>query len=162
MAPAKSASISQNTMGLETITASNAFADMSSETAAYALVVDDDPLVLLLSCTILEEAGYRFFQARDVEEALGVLRQNGASISLLFTDVEMPGTGNGFDLARQVARDWPSITIVVASGRMAPAPSDLPATATFLPKPFTPDVVLEHLRRVLPEEQRPASLMGST
>jgi CheY-like chemotaxis protein len=135
---------------------------MPSETAAYALVVDDDPLVLLVSCTILEEAGYRFFEAGDVEEALGVLRQNGALVSLLFTDVEMPGSGNGFDLARQVSQDWPNITIVVASGRVAPGPGDLPASATFLSKPFTADVVLEHLRRVLPGDQRPASLSAET
>lgn len=131
---------------------------MSTDTAAYALVVDDDPLVLLVSCTMLEEAGYRSFDARDVNEALAVLRQNGALVSLLFTDVDMPGTGNGFDLARQVAREWPDITIIVASGRVSPAAGDLPATATFLPKPFTADVVLEHLRRVVPEDQMPASL----
>jgi len=135
---------------------------MSSEIPAYALVVDDDPLVLLVSCMILEEAGYRFFEAGDVEEALGVLRQNGALVSLLFTDVEMPGTSNGFDLARQVAQDWPNITIVVASGRVAPSPGDLPATATFLSKPFTAEVVLEHLRRVLPGNQKPASLKDPT
>lgn len=132
------------------------FPRMTSPEAPYALAVDDDPLVLLLVCAILEDAGYRSFQAGSVSAALGILAEKGSLVTLLFTDVEMPGEGNGFDLARQVADQWPHIDIVVASGRVAPETDELPAKALFLDKPFSADVVQDHLRRLVPNDRRPA------
>lgn len=89
---------------------------MTDPTTPYALVVDDDPLVLLVACDILEGAGFRFFEANNSAQAMGVLARNGHLVTLLFTDVEMPGDCNGFALARHVAAQWPEIEIVVASG----------------------------------------------
>lgn len=131
---------------------------MSPQNAPYALVVDDDALVLIVSCTMIEEAGFRPLEASDVKEALEVLEKLGDKVVLLFTDVEMPGGADGFHLAREVARRWPEIAIVVASGRVAPDPGDMPEKATFLSKPFSSSVVHEHLRHFLPDGKRPAAL----
>ena len=44
---------------------------------------------------------------------------------------------NGYDLAWEVHRRWPSVAIVIASGRKWPEQGDLPPGATFLAKPYS-------------------------
>lgn len=70
----------------------------------------------------------------------------------------MPGETNGFALAHHVAERYPEIAIVVASGRIAPNPGDMPEKATFISKPFSSDVVHDHLRRILPDGKKPEPL----
>jgi len=48
------------------------------------------------------DAGYRVFEARDADEALRLFEAN-PDIRLLFTDVGMPGSMSGSDLACRVA-----------------------------------------------------------
>lgn len=130
---------------------------MTEETHA-ALVVDDDALVLMVSCAIVQEAGYRPFEAADVSEALAVMEAHGSKIGLLFTDVEMPGGRNGFELAQDVSKRWPHVDIVIASGRVTPSTEEMPPKATFLPKPFSAEVIHDHLRRTLAPGRWPAAL----
>lgn len=125
----------------------------------YALVADDDALIRMDACEILKEAGFRCYEAATAEQAAELLGTFGQNVQLLFTDVNMPpGTMTGFDLARQCARDWPEIGILVASGGMTPGPGDLPEGAEFISKPFTSQVVHEHLLKILPEGRRPEPL----
>lgn len=127
-------------------------------TVPYALVVDDDPLILMHACEILEEAGFRFYEAGSGDEAKDLLAELAESVTLLFSDVEMPGETSGFDLAYYVAGRWPWIEIVIASGRIVPAKGDMPAKATFLGKPFNHSMVIDHLKRTLPDGKKPEPL----
>jgi CheY-like chemotaxis protein len=124
----------------------------------FALVVDDDALVLMHACDILEDAGFDCLQADDGDAALALLSDSADDITLLFSDVEMPGDTDGFRLARTVAERWPHIEIVVASGRIVPQPHDLPPRATFIGKPFSAMIVREHLAAKLPDEKKPEPL----
>lgn len=81
---------------------------MTFSTVPYALVVDDDALILMHECDILEEAGFRCRDAGTGDEAIQVLDEYAESIILLFSDVEMPGSMDGFALARQVAERCPT------------------------------------------------------
>ncbi|MBY0298213.1 MAG: response regulator [Methylobacterium sp.] len=128
--------------------------------APYALVVDDDSLIRMTAMDILEDAGFRTFEAEDGDAAMALLAERHAVIVLLFTDVQMPGTRNGFAVARETARQWPHIAIVVASGNTRPEPGDLPDRARFIAKPFSADIVHTHLKEILPDGQKPASLRG--
>ena len=69
--------------------------------------------------------------------SMSVLEQHAGDITLLFTDVQMPGGRDGFDLAREAAERWPDIKILVASGTAKPGPEDLPPNAVFVGKPFS-------------------------
>ncbi len=89
-----------------------------------------------------------------------VLEQHHLDVTLLFSDVEMPGDRNGFALAREVAVKWPYISIVIASGRMRPGEGDLPEGAHFIGKPFSAEVVHGHLREVIPDHRKPEQLQG--
>ena len=123
-----------------------------------ALVVDDDGLIRMDAVGILEDAGFEVLDAPSADHALVLLEEHWAGLQLLFTDVHMPGTRDGFALARHVAECWPHITIVVASGQATPGPDDMPAGACFIAKPFSTDVVRDQLRRALPAHQQQSTL----
>lgn len=131
---------------------------MEISTVPYALVVDDDAIILMDACGILEEAGFRFYEAGTGDAAKLLLDEHNENIVLLFCDVEMPGTLDGFGLARHVAEHWPWIEIVISSGRMKPAPGDMPDKATFISKPFNAQMVHQHLREKLPDNKKPEPL----
>jgi DNA-binding NtrC family response regulator len=131
---------------------------MSTSTVPYALVVDDDPMIRFHACEILEEAGFRSYEAETGDEAVCVLNKHAANVILLFSDVEMPGDTDGFALARRVDEVWPHIEIVIASGRLTPQPGQMPDKATFISKPFNNEMVLSHLRETLPDSKKPEPL----
>jgi len=132
---------------------------MSEEHTPFALVVDDDALIRMDAADILEEAGFRVLEAATPEQALSVLEQRGESVQLLFTDVQMPPSKNdGFYLAKKCAASWPEIGIIVASGQIEPKADDLPQGAIFVRKPFSADVVHDHLQRLLPDGKKPEPL----
>lgn len=134
---------------------------MPVSSTPYALVVDDDPIILMDACAILEDAGFRSLQAGSGEEAKTVLGRVAKHVTLVFSDVEMDGRTDGFVLARHVAEHWPWIEIVIASGRMVPAVGDMPEKASFIPKPFDCDMVHGHLRRSLPDGKLPQPLRSA-
>lgn len=132
--------------------------DSADQSAPYALVVDDDGFIRMDAMDILQEAGFRTFEASDGDEAMVLLAERHALIVLLFTDVQMPGSRNGFAVARETARQWPHIAIVVASGLAHPEPGDMPERARFIGKPFTASMVHDHLKEILPDGRKPEPL----
>lgn len=131
---------------------------MPISTVPYAIVVEDDPIIMMETSYILEDAGFRVHESFDGDEAILHLAEHWESTVLLFSDVDMPGTINGFALARHVAAHWPQIEIVIASGHMAPEEGDMPEKATFITKPFNQRTVLKHLAQILPDERKPEPL----
>ncbi|MEA2816327.1 MAG: hypothetical protein QOE02_4701 [Rhodospirillaceae bacterium] len=103
------------------------------------MVVDDDVLERMGASDMFSHAGYRVLEAGSADEALRLLETN-ADIRVLFTDVSMPGSMSGADLARDVARRWPAIGIIMTSGR--PRPGELPSSMRFHDKPYEPTAVL--------------------
>lgn len=125
-----------------------------------ALVVDDDAILRMDVAEILEQAGFRTLDAEDGDEAMTVLEQHHLDVTLLFSDVEMPGSRDGFALAREVAVKWPAISIVVASGRLVPLDGEMPEGARFIGKPFSAEVVHGHLREMIPDHRKPEALQN--
>jgi len=109
-----------------------------------ALVVDDEPLVLMDTADMISDEGYAVVEARTADEAYAFLDRH-SSLQLLFTDVQMPGKLDGFALARAVADRWPHICIVIASGAAVPRQGDVPGDATFISKPVSAQLVHEVL-----------------
>ena len=94
---------------------------------------------------MFEDAGYLVLEAENADEALRFFETN-ADIRLLFTDVSMPGSMSGSDLAHKVAERWPMVGIIVASGR--PRPHKLPLSMLFHAKPYEPVAVLRQAREM--------------
>jgi CheY-like chemotaxis protein len=99
------------------------------------LVVDDEPLIRAYLVEVLEEQGHIAREAANADEALTML-SNG-SFTLLLTDIDMPGSMDGLELARTVYARWPSIAVVITSGRRLPRPNEMPGESQFLSKPFS-------------------------
>ena len=105
-----------------------------------ALVVDDEPLILMDTSDIVSEAGFHVIEARTADDAFAFLKQH-SSLQLVFTDVQMPGKLDGIALAWHVAEHWPHIKVIVASGAVEPKEGVLPKVVTFLNKPISADLV---------------------
>ena len=73
---------------------------------ALVVVVDDDVFERMGASGMFLDAGYRVLEAGDADEALRLFEEN-TDIRLLFTDVSMPGSMSGSDLACRVAERWP-------------------------------------------------------
>ena len=112
---------------------------------ALIVVVDDDVFERMGASGMFVDAGYRVLEAADADEALRCFETN-ADIRLLFTDVSMPGSMSGSDLAHQVAERWPEVGIIVTSGR--PRPLKLPLSMLFHEKPYEPAAVLRQAREM--------------
>ncbi|OXT02025.1 hypothetical protein B7H23_03585 [Notoacmeibacter marinus] len=101
------------------------------------LIVEDEPLLLMDASDMVADAGYEPIEATSVSEALAILRQRD-DIAILFTDINLAGSSDGLELAREVTRRWPPIAVIVASGRHFLEPSALPGRARFMAKPYLP------------------------
>ena len=113
---------------------------------ALVVVVDDDVFERMGASDMFSDAGYRVLEAGNADDALRLFETN-ADIKLLFTDVSMPGSMSGSDLARYVAERWPSIGIIMTSGR--PRPLKLPLSMLFHDKPYEPAAVLRQAREMM-------------
>src|SRR3712207_1460477 len=106
------------------------------------LVVDDEALVRTTMAEVLQEEGFRVFQACNAAEATLVLEAR-PDLSVVLTDVEMPPGAPGHHLAMEASRRWPHVRFVITSGRTWPDLNDMPETAVFLPKPSTSELLVE-------------------
>jgi two-component system, cell cycle response regulator CpdR len=97
--------------------------------AELALIVDDDDGVLETTAQILLDLGYFVLTAHHGLEALAALQKN-SKISVLLTDIQMPGMG-GEQLAEIAAALRPGIKVIFTSGCYR-APPNRP----FLSKPY--------------------------
>ena len=109
------------------------------------VVVDDDVFERMGASGMFLDAGYRVLEAGDADEALQLFEEN-TDIRLLFTDVSMPGSMSGSDLACRVAERWPRVGIIITSGR--PRPPLLPLSTLFHDKPYEPAAVLRQAREM--------------
>jgi CheY-like chemotaxis protein len=115
------------------------------------LVVEDDFLIRANAVDIIEEAGFRVDAASSADEAIRVLEER-RNVGVVFTDVHMPGSLNGLELARLVEQKWPGTGVIVTSGRAMKM--DVPRRAIFLAKPYSSSELVERMRALLEELAR--------
>jgi len=102
------------------------------------LVVEDDALVRNFVTGQLKSLGYTTLVAANAAEALSLINR-GATLDLLFTDVVMPGTMNGRQLAEEVIKRLPSVKVLFTSGYTQNAivhHGRLDPDIILLPKPY--------------------------
>lgn len=123
---------------------------MSSAYAArrpVVLIVEDDLVIRFYAAQIIEEAEFDVVEASNADEAIAILEAR-ADISVLFTDIQMPGSMDGLKLAAAVKGRWPPIKIVATSGLVNVGPDDLPEGGRFIPKPYGPAQLAATLREL--------------
>jgi two-component system, response regulator PdtaR len=70
-------------------------------------------------------------------------------VKVLFTDVDMPGSMNGMELAEQVHRRWPHVLLLISSGYARPRPDEIPDHGQFLPKPYRGATLVRHIMEMM-------------
>ena len=118
------------------------------------LMVEDDFAVRMLTQRLLETYGYHVWTAESAQEALEIWREHACEVSLLLTDVLMPGTLTGRELAEQLQKEKPQLKVIFLSGYSP----DLAGgntnfidrlKARFLQKPCASRTILETVRSCL-------------
>ena len=97
---------------------------------------------------IVEDAGFTAVEAINADEALAILEKR-SDISLLFSDIQMPGTMDGLMLAYAVHARWPSIKIILVSGQIKLSDADKPANSVFFEKPLVVKQMISELRAMV-------------
>jgi CheY-like chemotaxis protein len=111
------------------------------------LVVEDDFLIRMNAAEMIEEAGFTVVEAANSDEAIVVL-ESRLDITVVFTDIQMPGSMDGLKLAAAIRGRWPPIQIIATSGLVDVRKDDLPKGGRFLPKPYSPAQIISALREV--------------
>lgn len=115
--------------------------------APVVLVVEDEPLLRLMAVDLVEDAGLVAVSAADADEAMNILEARG-DVSVVFSDIQMPGSMDGVSLAMVIRDRWPPVKIILTSGRMMPGLADLPEGGIFLAKPYSPNMLIAELQRL--------------
>jgi CheY-like chemotaxis protein len=112
------------------------------------LVVEDEFLLRMHAVETIEAAGFEVVEATNGDEAIAIL-ESRFDISVVFTDIQIPGSMDGLKLAQAVRGRWPPIKIVATSGRITVTQSDLPVGGRFLAKPYSPNEITGVLRELI-------------
>ena len=115
------------------------------------LIAEDEEAVLRLSRSILEKLGYTVLAASSPKEAWQLAENHAGTISLLLTDVIMPGM-NGRDLAKRVRQKYPGVRCLFMSGYTANVIAHhgvLDDDVFFIQKPFSTQELSACVKKVL-------------
>ncbi|MGC8990709.1 MAG: ATP-binding protein, partial [Verrucomicrobiia bacterium] len=118
------------------------------------LLVEDEPAVRQLNRLLLEHGGYRVLEAGSGPEAFQVWNSHAGEIDLLLTDVVMPGGITGWELAKQLHAQKPTLRIVLTSGYSTTeidSERDFvqQANVALLQKPYLPSMLFQTVRESL-------------
>jgi two-component sensor histidine kinase len=99
------------------------------------LIVEDEMLLRMRAVDMVEDAGFAAVEAINADDAIAVL-ESRSDIELLFTDIQMPGSMDGLNLAHAVHERWPLIKIILVSGQLKLTDNDKPPKSRFFGKPL--------------------------
>jgi signal transduction histidine kinase/FixJ family two-component response regulator len=120
--------------------------------SATVLIVEDEAAVREVAAAILRDLGYRVLEAADGAEALRVFGENGASIDLLLSDVILPGSMKGHEVARRLNEIRPGLRVLFMSGYTENAivhHGRLDDGVHFIGKPFEREQLARKVAQVL-------------
>jgi DNA-binding NtrC family response regulator len=104
-----------------------------------ALVVEDDPLQRVVLADLLKEEGLEVVECSSAEAAELVLVSTGTELRAMVTDVKLAGDMSGVELAQYAKRRFPTMNVVLVSGK---SPPYVPQDTHFLQKPYIPEALL--------------------
>ncbi len=120
---------------------------LSASKRPVVLVVEDEFLLRMDAVDMIAAAGFEVVEAGNADEAIEIL-ESRRDITVVFTDIQMPGSMDGLKLALAVRGRWPPIKIVATSGRDNVGETDLPEGGRFLPKPYSSTEIAGVLREL--------------
>lgn len=116
------------------------------------LFVEDDPLISEFTVEMLREEGFDVIPANNGEEALAWCKEEVADV--LVTDIKLPGTVDGWQIAERCREHNPSLPVIYATGFSPVAARPVPGSVS-LQKPYHPEEIVQAVRQVT--QVQPAS-----
>ena len=111
------------------------------------LIVEDELLIRMDAVDMIKSGGFDVVEAENADEAIFIL-EHRFDISVVFTDIHMPGSMDGLKLAAAIRGRWPPIKIVATSGLLKICTDGLPSGSHFLPKPYSASQIVGALREL--------------
>jgi DNA-binding NtrC family response regulator len=125
--------------------------DVDLDTLGTVLVVEDEVLIRLDLADHLRLAGYRVIEASNGDEALTVL-QSIDTVSLMISDIRMPGQTDGTALATWVRREMPHVKVILVSGHR-PTTDMTSISDMAFEKPVHPDFLVRRVTQLLDDTE---------
>jgi DNA-binding response OmpR family regulator len=119
------------------------------ESAVRILLVEDDPLIREFVVEALREEGFRVVHAANGEDALAWYGRR--VVDLLITDVKLPGSVDGWQIAERCREHDPGLPVIYATGFSPVAPRPVPGSL-MLQKPYRPEDIVGAVRRVASDQ----------
>jgi CheY-like chemotaxis protein len=113
---------------------------------AAVLIVEDEVLVRAMVAEEFRSAGYVVIEAVNADEAVEVLRHD-CNVQLVISDLRMPGSLDGTDLARLLRAEYSGIKIILSSGNSSAV--DWVDHDGFFRKPYNFKALIGHVRTLL-------------
>ena len=86
---------------------------------ARILIAEDEVLTRMVLAEELRDAGFFVVEASNADDAIAYLRTD-SQIDLVFSDIHMPGSIDGLELARRLRVEHPTLPVILSSGRQGP------------------------------------------
>ena len=114
------------------------------------LVVEDEVFVRMVISDYLRSCGYKVVEAANADEALVVLQHIEITVDVVFSDIEMPGSMGGFELAKWLRTHRSEVEVILTGNvpRAAEAASELCESGP-LPKPYEPQIAADRIRQLM-------------
>jgi two-component system, response regulator PdtaR len=108
---------------------------------SVVLIVEDEFMIRMEAVDVIRGAGFDVVEASNADEAILIL-ESRPNITVVFTDIQMPGSMDGLKLAAVIRGRWPPIKIVATSALLDVSEDDLPSGSRFLAKPYSPPQIV--------------------
>lgn len=113
------------------------------------VVVEDETIIRMVIAEAARDSGYLVIEAGDAGAALAYLA-SGERVDLVFTDIQLPGSIDGLELARQLKRGYPDLKVLLTSGRLVAEAAQ--SVAPFIPKPYAIEEALVRIAETLMQQ----------
>lgn len=130
--------------------AMNPQAYSTAQTSVHTvLVVDDEAMVRMPISEYLRDCGYTVVEAGDALEAIAAI-DSVPSVNVVFSDIRMPGTMDGFGLAKWLRKHHPEIPVILTSGYNGGRsnPDSIPGVR-YIEKPYSQAQVAKRIAALL-------------
>jgi CheY-like chemotaxis protein len=120
------------------------------------IVADGDVLIRNALAEYLRHCGYKVIEAASSDEVMTALRLGAADVDAVLADAELTGASNAFELRIQLREEFPAVMVVLAGSidAAAKAAGQLCDEGPHLRRPYEPEKVVSHIKRLLAAVRR--------
>ncbi len=136
--------------GMNTLSLTRDTDSVEHQQTHTVLVVEDELMVRMPIAEYLRDCGYNVLEAASASEAIAAVDTEGP-VSLVFSDIRMPGTMDGVGLAEWFRSHYPAVPVLLTSGYNGGrtiTPSAAPR-GRFIEKPYSQSQVARHIAALL-------------